>query len=45
MIKLLEVLRMPRLVDHIENVENVHLSTPIKPEISLETVHKKNNEK
>lgn len=41
MIKLLKVLRMPRLVVHIENVENVHLSTPIKPKISLKKVHKK----
>lgn len=32
---------MPRLVTHIENVEIVHLSTAIKPKISLKTVHKK----
>lgn len=32
---------MPRLVAHIENVENVHLSTATKPEISLKTVYKK----
>jgi hypothetical protein len=45
-IKLLKAFRMPRLVAHIENIENVHLSTPIKPKISLNTEHKKkSNEK
>lgn len=32
---------MPYLVAHnIENVESVHLSTSIKPKISLKAVHK-----
>jgi len=32
---------MLHFVAHIENVENVHSSTTIKPKISLKTMHKK----
>jgi len=45
---LLKAFRMTRLVANIENVENVHLSTHIKPKVSLKTHAQwgiRNNEK